>query len=111
VFLAPRDAWWSATWWLGHDEVEIYVNIGTVAEFAEDRVVSVDLDLDVIRLLDGSCEIIDQDEFAEHQVAFGYPDDVIAHAEAAAVEVLDLLQRRVPPFDDATVQAWVATVS
>ena len=111
VFLVPRDAWWSATWWLDHPEVEIYVNIGTIADVETDRIVSTDLDLDVIRLLDGSCEIIDVDEFEEHQVAYGYPTDVIERAEAAAAEVLDLMTRRVPPFDDSMARSWAPTVS
>ena len=63
------------------------------------------------RLLDGSCEIIDVDEFEEHQVRYGYPPDVIERAEAAANEVLDLMTRRVAPFDDAMARSWAPTVS
>lgn len=111
VFLVPRDAWWSATWWLDHDELEIYVNIGTVAVFEPERIVSIDLDLDVIRLVDGTCKVVDRDEFEEHQVAYGYPPDVIDRAEEATAEVLDLMVRGVPPFDAATARAWAATVS
>ena len=111
VFLTPPEAWWSATWWWGHPEVELYVNIGTAAIIEADRVVSTDLDLDVIRLVDGSCEIIDQDEFEEHQVRYGYPDEVIARTQATADEVLDLMRRRVAPFDDVAARAWVASVS
>lgn len=35
----------------------------------------VDLDLDVVRRFDGSAEILDEDEFAEHQVRYGYPPE------------------------------------
>ena len=111
AFLVPPDQWWSATWWWGHPEIDLYVNIGTVAVVEADRVVSTDLDLDVIRRVDGTCEIIDQDEFEAHQVLYGYPPDVIERTEATADEVLDLMQRRVPPFDDVAARAWVATVS
>ncbi len=30
------------------------------------------------------CELLDEDEFEEHRVRFGYPDDVVAEARAAA---------------------------
>ena len=108
LFLIPRDRWWSATWWWDHPEVELYVNVGTVAVFEPERIVSVDLDLDVIRRLDGTCEIIDQDEFEEHRAAYGSPPDVIQQAEVAAADLLDRLQRRIAPFDDATPRAWSA---
>ena len=107
IFLIPTTTWWSATWWLGHAEVELYVNIGTAAVVEDDRVWSTDLDLDVIRRVDGTCEIIDRDEFEEHQVRYGYPQDVIDAAEAAATEVLDLMCRRVAPFDEVTARTWV----
>jgi protein associated with RNAse G/E len=110
IFLVPRDAWWSATWWLDHPEVELYVNIGTLAVVEAERIVSTDLDLDVIRRLDGTCEVLDRDEFEEHQVRYGYPLGVIDEAEAATAQVVDLVTRGVPPFDAMTASAWVATV-
>jgi protein associated with RNAse G/E len=111
LFLVPTDAWWSATWWFGHPELELYVNVGTVAVHEADRIVSTDLDLDVIRLVDGTCKIVDVDEFEEHQVAYGYPQDVIDRADATASEVLDLMVRKVPPFDDVAAIAWAATAT
>lgn len=72
---------------------------------------AIDLDLDVIRRVDGTCEIVDRDEFEDHQVVYGYPQDIIERADAAADEALDLLTRHVPPFDRATMQKWVASVS
>ena len=110
VFLVPRDAWWSSTWWLEHPEVELYVNIGTVAVIEPDRIVSTDLDLDVIRLLDGTCDVLDLDEFVEHQVRYGYPQDVIDQAVAATAQVVDLVTRRAPPFDAETAKRWASIV-
>ena len=39
---------------------------------------AVDLDLDVVRGTDGPLVVDDEDEFAEHQVALGYPPEVVA---------------------------------
>ena len=45
----------------------------------------IDLDLDVVRRrATGLVELRDEDEFAEHRARFGYPDDVVAEAQAAA---------------------------
>lgn len=40
----------------------------------------VDLDLDVVRHRGGETRIEDEDEFAEHQVSYGYPESVTSRA-------------------------------
>lgn len=109
VALAPRGAWWFASWWLGHRAVELYVNINTPVERRGSDLVYVDLDLDVVRTVDGEASIVDQDEFAEHQVALGYPADLIARTEAEAATALRLVADRATPFDGAAAAAWAAT--
>lgn len=99
-------AWWAAAWWIGHPSLELYVNINTPAIWDGDRIVSVDLDLDVVRTSDGRVEIVDRDEFELHRVEYGYPSDLIAGAEAAAAEVHALVSRNCPPFDGVAAKAW-----
>ena len=106
--LVSPGRWWAPSWWVGHPDLEVYVNINTPAEWHGDRIVSVDLDLDVVRFLDGRVEIVDRDEFEEHQVRYGYPDDLIAQAEAATAEAYDLLTRNVAPFDGVAAAGWIA---
>ncbi len=51
----------------------------------------------------------DEDEFAEHRVQLGYPDDVIKAALAATERVrADVIAARAP-FDGAA-DAWLARV-
>ena len=83
VQLFPRDKWFTAAF---NDEprwTEIYCDITTPVEFGEDVFTMIDLDLDVIRRRDGTTVLVDdEDEFAEHQVKYGYPADVVATAQA-----------------------------
>lgn len=81
VMLLPRDRWWTAAFYSAPREVEVYCDITTPVEFSDDLVTMVDLDLDVLRLRDGSMLVDDEDEFAEHQVRYGYPADVVAEAQ------------------------------
>lgn len=102
VVLIPHDGWWLATMY-GEDvdrPVDVYVDITTPSEWSEDRttVSAVDLDLDVIREPDGYVWVDDEDEFTEHQVSLGYPDDVIAAARASCAEVLRAVTEGAPPF-------------
>ena len=106
VALLPVHGWWSATWWLGHPEVELYVNIQTPAERAAGVIRYIDLDLDVVRLVDGTCEIVDQDEFEAHQVELGYPAQVVEATARTASHVLGAVRRGAPPFDGAAARHW-----
>lgn len=107
VTVIPPGAWWTPTWWVGHTEIELYVNINTPAARQGDRIVSVDVDLDVIRRTDGTVEIIDRDEFEVHQVRYGYPPELIAGTERAAAEAYDRVVQNVPPFDGVAAADWL----
>jgi protein associated with RNAse G/E len=99
--LIPDDEWWVATWDFS-EELELYVDVATPAVWkAVDHVTAVDLDLDVIRFRDGRVVLDDEDEFAQHQVEFGYPDDVVIRAQATAEFLLDAVRLRTEPFGSA----------
>ena len=85
VGLFPRDRGFAATFYeqVADYEYRVYVDVTTMPEVTAAGVVTaVDLDLDVIERFDGNWFVDDEDEFAEHQVVYGYPRDVVAAAEA-----------------------------
>jgi protein associated with RNAse G/E len=53
---------------------------------------------------------VDQDEFAEHQVRYGYPPDVIAAAERAADQLHAALVNGTEPFAGG-YRRWLELVS
>ena len=70
----------------------VYVDVATPAVWDGAVLRSIDLDLDVIRRQDGTVLLDDEDEFATHRVAYGYPAEVIELALAEpAIE--DLVRR------------------
>jgi protein associated with RNAse G/E len=107
VFLVPRDAWWEAEFYWDHPRQLVYVNIGTPCEWSAGGIRQVDLDLDVIRTVDGHVQTLDEDEFAHHQVLYQYPPDLIAAARRAADEVALMLQQHTEPFGHAA-DRWIA---
>lgn len=88
----------------------VYVDIATPAVWDGTVLRSIDLDLDVIRRRDGSVHLDDQDEFAVHQVEYGYPTEVIQLAERSAAEVLAAVRRSDAPFD-GTSDRWLAELN
>ncbi len=51
----------------------------------------------------------DEDEFAEHQVRYGYPPEVVSQAEKAAAWLLAAVTAGVEPFGSVS-QAWLDKV-
>jgi protein associated with RNAse G/E len=99
VLLFPRDGWWTGSFNAAPHRTEIYCDITTVPTWpTPDLVTMVDLDLDVRRRRVGTVEILDEDEFAAHQVRYGYPPEVIEQAWAAAQWLAGALRERVEPF-------------
>ncbi len=111
----PGVAWHLATFYsqggpqwpaLGGSEVEVYVDMTTPAEWDGHTLRAVDLDLDVVRGHNGTVIVDDEDEFAEHQVAYGYPADVVAAASASCEAVLAAVRGGHAPYD-GTCETWL----
>ncbi|WP_112236664.1 DUF402 domain-containing protein [Kribbella monticola] len=82
VRLFPRGLWWSALFNDAPHNTLVYCDITMPAEFGVNSVTAIDLDLDVRLLRDGTVHVMDEDEFAAHQVLYSYPAQVIATAQA-----------------------------
>lgn len=108
VTLIPDRGWWLATFHAPGIWCEVYVDIAIPADWDGNVVRSVDLDLDVIRRSDGSVYVDDEDEFAEHRVAWGYPTEVTESAQQTAVQVRTMVETGTAPFDDTTSADWLS---
>jgi len=111
VCLLPDGHGWLATFHAPGSTVKVYVDMATPSIWHGSTVRSVDLDLDVVRRLDDTVFIDDEDEFVEHQVELGYPAEIIALAENACAEVARLVEKWEPPFDEATHVGWLDVLS
>lgn len=103
AILVPEDAPFVALFnGPGHDTCDIYVDVTTVPvwdrEDEEAVVRAVDLDLDVYRDLAGATRIDDEDEFAEHQVSYGYPQETIDLARRSCLDVVAAIEAEDEPW-------------
>ncbi|MCW2735581.1 DUF402 domain-containing protein [Nocardioides sp.] len=127
VTLVPAGGWYAATFHAPGIWCDLYIDITTPGEWDGDVLRAVDLDLDVIRMSPeppassrsapqnlsagpGETFVDDEDEFAEHQVAYGYPADVVAAAQASCDEVLEAVRAGVAPYD-GTARRWLEELS
>ncbi|MCM2429297.1 DUF402 domain-containing protein [Streptomyces sp. RKAG337] len=111
VLLFPRQGWWTAAFNAAPRSTEIYCDITTPPEWRSASLVTmVDLDLDVIRKRGKPTPLlVDEDEFAEHQVRYGYPADVIEQAAAAAQWLMRQVGDGAEPFT-TVYRSWLAHV-
>jgi len=113
ALLLPNDGqWWTAAFNGEPSRTEIYCDISTPPRWPHPgEVTMVDLDLDVIRIrADQQVLLLDQDEFADHQMLYRYPDDVIAQAEQAAAWLQEAIKGGSEPFT-TVYRAWLELVS
>jgi protein associated with RNAse G/E len=110
VVLFPVGEWWTAVFNAEPYKVDIYCDVNTPPQWLSPaEVTMIDLDLDVLRERGGPVKIVDQDEFAEHQVRYRYPAAVIARAEAAADRLYAAISAGEEPFGEVGA-AWLARV-
>lgn len=105
MLVPPTDGW--LAWFPEFGDFELYVDIVVGTTRTETAVTMVDLDLDVIRRLDGTVELLDEDEFEVHQIELGYPEHVIDHAERVAAHVLTSVRAGEEPFAGAAARRWM----
>jgi predicted RNA-binding protein associated with RNAse of E/G family len=103
VMLVPVEGDWiaSVNAPTEHTSIAVYIDITDRPRIVDGVVHACDLDLDVIRTWDGSVVVLDEDEFAEHQIRYGYPPDVIAAAQATCDELFARLSAGTQPFETA----------
>lgn len=88
----------------------IYVDIATPPQWVAGdpvEVRAVDLDLDVIRRIDGEVLVDDESEFDEHRVQLGYPDELVRAARADCAWVLQAVHDQAEPFGRVW-RGWLA---
>jgi hypothetical protein len=86
---------------------EIYVDVMSPPQWQGALVEAIDLDLDVVRRFSGEVRIEDEAEFAEHQVAFGYPHELIGTVRCTAGWLQEAIGAQDEPFGQVGFE-WLA---
>jgi protein associated with RNAse G/E len=100
---ALRSYYWPGKWYSlleayapDGELCEIYVNISSPVEIDGLQMRFTDYELDVSRRPPGEAELMDEDEFQEAAIEYGYSDEFQRLCCQAAREALDLANRWVP---------------
>ncbi len=110
LVLLPHEGWWHLSWLLGDatgedpdgPDLVLYADVATATMFEAGRINSIDLDLDVARLRDGTVEMLDLDEFQQHTRSLAYPEDVVNTALETWSWLGEQMTDQTPPFTVGT---------
>jgi uncharacterized protein len=102
-----EDRGWLATFHARGGQVQVYVDMTTPPVWEGRTLTAVDLDLDVVRGNSGRVWVDDEDEFADHRVRFGYPDEVARLAMDSCDRVRAAMLAGAAPYDGVTHLPWL----
>ena len=97
IALIPPSALWTATWLVDWDP-SLYVDVAKLVSVDPQRIVTMDLDVDVVRRRDGEIEVRDLDEFRTHSRQMSYPPDLVDSVGRTADELEAALRHHRKPF-------------
>jgi uncharacterized protein len=100
VALVPPDGLWIATWLVGWDPA-LYVDLAQLKSIGDGRVVTMDLDVDVIRRRSGEVAVLDEAEFDLHRRQLGYPAELVTAVRRETERLADAIANEQPPFRSA----------
>jgi uncharacterized protein len=96
VMVVPLGAFWTACFNLADPMVD--VDVALPARWLGDALEIIDLDLDVVRSINGNVRVRDQDEFELVRMTWARPDDIATQAAATCERLRELIARRAQPF-------------
>lgn len=112
VTLFPHQGPYVHSWNAEPAATAIYIDLAWDLQWTPQGPTAIDMDLDVVRGRDGRQTFLDdQDEWAEHQVQYGYPREFIEQVQTEAERLLGEVAAGRAPFDAVTGEHWLAELA
>ncbi|MFX3631310.1 MAG: DUF402 domain-containing protein [Candidatus Pristimantibacillus sp.] len=104
-FFVPGE-WFNIVALLEDTGVRYYCNIASPPYIQGDVLTYIDYDLDVIRKADGSRQVVDQDEYEMHKIAYHYPKMVEDKVGEGLKSLLGRMDKGSSPFHEQQVRTY-----
>lgn len=82
-----------------NEEMMHYCNIAMPAQYKDNIISFIDLDLDYLQEPHEDWKVVDEDEFAHNQQIFKYPEHLIAGARLGLAKLQQIVETNQFPFD------------
>lgn len=104
VKLVPNNTFWTACFHPVDPVVD--VDIVLPVDWANDVLEEVDLELDILRFIDGSVHVRDQDKFEQVRMLWTMPEAIVTQAVATCEQIQHLVECSTEPFGQVG-QMWL----
>jgi hypothetical protein len=104
-FFLPGE-WYNVVALIEEGHVRYYCNIASPPYVNGGVLTYIDYDLDVIRLPDGSIQVVDEDEYEEHRRQYQYPDQVDRKVKWGLDQLLYRLRHEWETFREEYIHAY-----
>ncbi len=101
-----KHEWYNVISMLRKAGVYYYCNLASPSLFDGEAVKNIDYDLDLKVFPDGHYDILDRDEFDEHQVIMDYGDDVIQIVEHSLSNLIAMVDLKKSPFNSEEIHRY-----
>lgn len=98
-FFIPK-AWFNVVALIEETGIRYYCNIASPPYVAGNVITYIDYDLDVIRYPDGKVQVVDQEEYDRHRLAYHYSAVVEGKVRLGLEAVLERIQQGISPFQE-----------
>lgn len=96
----PKNQWYTVNIDIHkHGDIEYYCNICMPPEFSNQEIKFTDLDIDVIRNIEGKWSVVDEDEYEINSEKFKYPLNLKENVSRALDDILNKIEDKHFPFD------------
>lgn len=101
-----RGQWFNTIAMIREHGTYFYCNIGSPFSYQKGVLTYIDYDLDIKVFPDGSYDILDREEFAEHRMRMRYPNEVVSRVESEMKTLVSMIENGKGPFQAGFVERW-----
>ncbi len=98
--------WFNIIGMLREDGIYYYCNLSSPFVIDEEALKYIDYDLDIKVFPDRSFMILDEDEYEEHRISMGYPDEIDKILKVHMEHLKQWIRQRKGPFADDFIDYW-----
>lgn len=97
------DRWYNIISMIRKNGIYYYCNIATPSIYDGESIKNIDLDLDIKVYPDYYYDILDEDEFLDHQASMEYDQDIIQIARESTKELTKMIKQKEFPFNHTKI--------
>lgn len=101
-----RNEWFNVISMIRKQGIFYYCNLASPSLYDGEAIKNIDYDLDVKVFPDGHFDILDRDEFEDHQVKMAYGDEIIEIVEDSLLQVLFMVEGKKSPFEPSEIKKY-----